>query len=67
MPILLNFGYHFHFHGVSVELYLDKVFYGSGYISNGFIVLDNDHDTSSINDHRCFSLIASSNDSGSKK
>ena len=37
--VLLGLGYNMYFHDKQVDIYLGTVYYGSGFLSNGFMVL----------------------------
>ena len=56
--VLLELGYTLNFSGRTLTIYFDSEFYGSGYISSGFIILDIDY--SQIQNNNNYSLIASS-------
>ena len=58
---LLSLGYSLNFHDDCINLFLGTTFYGSGFISDGFMVFDIDYDKFISNDG-CFSLITSSSD-----
>jgi len=59
--VLLSLGYVLNFYGDCADILYVTVYYGSGYVSNGFMVLDIDYDQYNVNVDGCFSLIASSN------
>ena len=56
--VLLELGYNLNFSGRTLTIYFGSEFYGSGYISSGFIILDIDY--SQIQNNNSYSLIASS-------
>ena len=55
----MQFGYALNFYGTCLNVFLGKTFYGSGYLLNGFIVMDVAN-VSSYNSNS-FSLFTSSN------
>ena len=59
VPVLLELGYYFTFHGVFLEIFLNSVVIGTGHLINGFIVLDTILDGSSYNNNS-FSYVTSS-------
>ena len=52
--VLLSLGYVFNFHGDYVDILFGTVYYGSGYVLNGFMVLDIDYDMYKVNVNGCF-------------
>jgi len=58
--VLLSLDYVLNFHGDCVDILYGTVYYGSGHVLNGFMVLDIDYDQYNVNVDGCFSLIASS-------
>ena len=56
--VLLELGYTLNFSGRTLTIYFGSEFYGSGYISSGFIILDIDY--SQIQNNNSYSLIVSS-------
>ncbi|KAK9108126.1 hypothetical protein Syun_024137 [Stephania yunnanensis] len=61
--VLLQCGFVMNFCGTSVNLFLEQTYYGCGYVSDGFIVLDIDYVSNSNIYRACFSLVTSSIDS----
>ena len=43
MLVLLNLGFNLNFHDSVMDLYLGSTYYGSGFILNGFMVLNIDN------------------------
>lgn len=56
--MLLDFGFHLKFYSSYLTIYYDNVYYGCGFQSNSFMILDMDVEWFSV--LGCFSLIASS-------
>ena len=61
--VLLKLGFNLNFHGSSLSIYSGTVFYGSGFVSDNFMILDTEFSYNTENN--CFSLIASSSSSSS--
>ena len=55
--VLLRLGFDWHFHGNNVKLSLGTTYYGSGFITDGFIVMDLDFN---VNSNVSFSMFISS-------
>ena len=60
--VLLNLGFSLNFYNGCVAIYYPIVFYGTGYVSNNFILLDVEYFMYNYDEYY-FSLIAHSNDS----
>ena len=58
--MLLKFGFNWYFCDDNVRLCLGTIFYGSGFVLDGFIVMDVDY--VDFNNNASFSLITSAND-----
>ena len=58
--VLLKFGFNWYFCDDNVRLCLGTTFYGSGFVLDGFIVMDVDY--VDFNNNASFSLITSAND-----
>ena len=58
--VLLGLGYELNFYGVCMDIILNSICVGTGYLLNGFIVLNTELDDFNYSDG-CFSLIAFAN------
>ena len=60
MLVLLSLGFNLNFHDSVMELYLGTTYYGSGFILDGFIVLDIDKYVLSSTNDSYYSLMNTS-------
>ena len=60
MLVLLSLGFNLNFHDSVMELYLGTTYYGSGFILDGFMVLDIDKYVLSSTNDNYYSLMTSS-------